>query len=65
MECVLRLHFFVVRLTIVNYLKAEGNLRPMRDMVTYSHLKRKVRQELANKVSAEVAEDNGKFDREL
>jgi len=88
MECVLRLHFFVVRLTIVNYLKAEGNLRPMRDMVTYSHLKRKVRQERANKiacedahkwteayqqglqvqgsnVSAEVAEDNEKFDREL
>ena len=60
----------------------------MRDMVTYCHLKTKVRKERVNEtacadahkwteayqqglqvqgsnVSAEVAEDNGKFDREL
>jgi len=44
-------HFFLVRLTIVNYLKAEGNLRPMRDMVTYCHLKTKARKERANETA--------------
>jgi len=38
-----------VRLTIVNYLKCQGSLKPLRDMILYSYLQRKVIKERENK----------------
>ena len=43
------------RLTIVNYLKCQGSLKPLRDMIIYSYLQRKVIKERENKTKCNDA----------